>query len=279
MPRSTSRTRREFLQQLSAGAAAVAGLTACSRAADAPAPATAAPVGGRTLGVALVGLGSYSTYQLAPGLKVAQNCRLAGVVTGTPAKAEKWAREYSLPDRSIYNYETMGEIANNPDIDIVYIVTPVGLHAEHAIKAAKTGKHVICEKPMASTVAECDAIIAACRDARVQLSMGYRLHFHPMHRELMRIVRDQEFGAFQKFNGAFGFYMGNKQWRVTKKLGGGGQLTQTAVGKAMAAAKGPLHMVRGRSQIMSEVAPERSRPRARRARAPRACSSSATMCR
>jgi glucose-fructose oxidoreductase len=225
---STPRTRRQFLQQISAGAAAVAGLTACSKAADAPA-ATTTPSGGRKLGVALVGLGSYATNQLAPGLRVAKNCRLAGIVTGTPAKAEKWAKEHSLPARSVYNYETMGQIANNPDIDIIYVVTPVGLHAEHTIKAAKTGKHVICEKPMAISVAECDAMIAACRDANVQLSLGYRLHFHPMHRELMRIVREKEFGAFTKFNGSFGFYMGQKQWRVTKELGGGGPLMDVGV--------------------------------------------------
>jgi glucose-fructose oxidoreductase len=219
-----SRTRREFLRQISASAAVLAGLVSRGRAADAP-----AGPGGRKLGVALVGLGSYATNQLAPGLRIAKNCRLAGIVTGTPAKAEKWKAEHNLPDRSIYNYETMGDLANNPDIDIVYIVTPVGLHAEHAIKAAKAGKHVICEKPMARTVAECDAIIAACREAKVQLSMGYRLHFHPMHRELKRIVREKEFGAFTKFNGGFGFFMGQKQWRATKNLGGGGPLMDVGV--------------------------------------------------
>jgi glucose-fructose oxidoreductase len=222
--RPTPATRRQFLQQLTAGAAALAGLSVRrSRAADAP------PAPGKKLGVALVGLGSYATNQLAPGLQRTKHCRLAGIVTGTPAKAEKWAKDYNLPDRSVYNYDTMGEIANNPDIDIIYVVTPVGLHAEHTIKAAKAGKHVICEKPMAGSVAECDAMIAACRDAGVMLSLGYRLHFHPMHRELMRIAREKEFGAFKKFNGGFGFYMGRKQWRATKKLGGGGPLMDVGV--------------------------------------------------
>ncbi len=225
-PRSTS-SRREFLKQLSAGAAAIAGWSACTRAADRPAATDAS--GNRKLGVALVGLGSYATYQLAPGLERTKNCRLAGVVTGTPAKAESWARKYRLPDRSVYSYDTMGEIANNPDIDIIYIVTPVGLHAEHAIKAAKTGKHVISEKPMATSVAECDAMIAACREAGVKLSLGYRLHFDPMHRELMRIARGKEFGAFRKYDGAFGFFAPRKTWRQTKKLGGGGPLMDVGV--------------------------------------------------
>lgn len=223
-------TRRTFLRQLSTGAAAwVAGsaLGACAKAADAP--VSAPPSGGRKLGVALVGLGSYATNQLAPGLRVAKNCRLAGIVTGTPAKAEKWARQYDLPARSIYNYETMGQIADNPDIDIIYVVTPVGLHAEHTIKAARTGKHVICEKPMAVSVAECDAMIGACREARVKLSLGYRLHFQPMYRELMRLAREKDFGAFTKMNGEFGFYAGTKTWRQTKQLGGGGPLMDVGI--------------------------------------------------
>jgi glucose-fructose oxidoreductase len=80
----------------------------------------------------------------------------------------------------VYGYDTMARLADNPDIDIVYVVTPNGLHAGHCIAAAKAGKHVICEKPMANTVAECDAIIAACRAAGVRLSVGYRLHFDPL---------------------------------------------------------------------------------------------------
>lgn len=224
------RTRRQFLQQLSTGAAAVVGgvaLGACAKAAEAP--ANPALPGGRKLGVALVGLGSYATEQLAPALLQTKNCQLAGVVSGSPEKARRWARQYHLPERSLYNYETMVDIAHNPDIDIVYIVTPVGLHAEHVIRAAQTGKHVISEKPMAGSVAECDAMIAACKAAGVKLSIGYRLHFDPLHVELKRLAQEKTYGPFMRMTGANGFRMGSKVWRATRALAGGGPLMDMGI--------------------------------------------------
>src|SRR5450432_1080559 len=74
------------------------------------------------LGVALVGLGYYSTDLLAPALQQTKNCYLAGIVTGTPSKAVTWKAKYNIPDKNIYNYQTFDTIAANPDIDIIYIV-------------------------------------------------------------------------------------------------------------------------------------------------------------
>jgi glucose-fructose oxidoreductase len=213
-------SRREFLERCTLGSAAL--LTMIGRVSAAEPPA-------RKLGVALVGLGNYSNGQLGPALRQTRHCRLAGVVTGSPAKGAQWARDYGFPEKNIYGYDTMARIADNPDIDIIYVVTPPGLHAEHSIAAAKTGKHVICEKPMANTVAECDAIIAACATAKVRLSIGYRLHFDPYHEELRRLVRTGEFGPFLKMGGGFAFRMGRSQWRADKQLAGGGPLMDLGV--------------------------------------------------
>src|SRR6187431_2973406 len=131
------------------------------------------------LGIALVGLGGYAGGQLAPALLQTRNCYLAGIVTGTPSKIPVWKEKYNIPDKNIYNYETFDSIKDNPDIDIVYVVLPNSMHAEYTIRAAKAGKDVICEKPMAISVAECDAMIAACKKANKSLSIGYRLHFDP----------------------------------------------------------------------------------------------------
>jgi glucose-fructose oxidoreductase len=217
-PSSPFLSRRRFLGQLSVGA-----LAATLR------PRLLAAEGTKKLGVALVGLGGYSSGQLGPALKLTQHCRLAGVVTGSADKGRRWAGEYGFPESSIYSYDTMGRLADNPEIDIVYVVTPNGLHAEHAIAAARAGKHVICEKPLANTVAECDAILAACQKAGVKLSMGYRLHFDPFHEELRRLVRTGEFGPFLKMDGGFAFRMGKPQWRAEKKLAGGGPLMDVGV--------------------------------------------------
>ena len=184
---------------------------------------------GRKLGVALAGLGSYSRGQLGPALKLTRDCRLAGVVTGSPEKGREWAGEYGFPEAHVYGYEAMAGMAENPDIDIVYIVTPNALHAEHAIAAAKAGKHVICEKPMAATVAECDAILAACEEAGVKLGMGYRLHYEPCHIELKRLAQTREFGPFTRMDGGFSFILNGLQWRIEHALSGGGPLMDVGV--------------------------------------------------
>ncbi|MES2277389.1 MAG: Gfo/Idh/MocA family oxidoreductase [Bacteroidota bacterium] len=217
----------------------------------------------RPLGIALVGLGKYSTGQLGPALKQTQYCKLKGVVTDNKAKGLQWATDYGFPEKNIYNYDTMSQLADNPDIDIVYVVTPNGLHAQHAIAAAKAGKHVICEKPMANTVAECDAIIKACNDAKVKLSVGYRLHFDPYHQELMRLAKDKDFGTFMKMKGDRGFIMNSKVWRADKKLAGGGPMMDLGVyiihGACMAAnGAGPISVTaseipKTRPDIFSDV--------------------------
>src|SRR5688572_18671575 len=124
------------------------------------------------LGVALVGLGYYSTDLLAPALQETKNCYLAGIVTGTPAKEEIWKKKYNIPDKNIYNYSNFDQIANNPDIDVVYVVLPPSMHKEYVVRAAKAGKHVWCEKPMAISVEECEAMIAACKQNKRSLAIG-----------------------------------------------------------------------------------------------------------
>lgn len=185
---------------------------------------------GRKLGVALVGLGKYSTGQLAPALQQTQLCQLAGIVTGTPSKATQWKQQYRLPEANIYDYNTFDRIADNPAIDIVYVVLPVGLHAEYVERAARAGKHVICEKPMAATADECRRMIAAMQKAGKKLSIGYRLHFEPHHREMMRLGQRQVLGPVQKLAADNGFrFTNDTPWRVDKELAGGGPLLDMGI--------------------------------------------------
>ena len=216
-------TRRSFLKTTALAAASapfIGALTSCARAAGPE----------RKLGFALAGLGSLSTYQLAPALQKTQFCRLAGIVTGTPAKAERWKAQYHIPDRSIYNYDDMEKMADNPDIDVVYVVTPNALHAEHTIKAAKAGKHVLCEKPMEVSVEKCRQMIDACKSANRLLAVGYRLHFEPANLECVRLAREKVFGGLKIINAGFGFRIGDPaQWRLKKDLAGGGCLMDVGV--------------------------------------------------
>jgi glucose-fructose oxidoreductase len=230
---NTPVSRRTFLHHVSLAGSAVAFARPLSTLA-------AATGGERKLGVALLGLGSYSTYQLAPALEHTRYCRLAGVVTGTPEKGRHWQKRHNLNPGSVYSYETMDRLADNPDIDIVYVVTPPGTHRDFVVRAAKTGKHIICEKPMANSVAECDEMIAACRAAGRKLSIGYRLQFEPHYNEMERLARDPSFGPFTRMRGANGFRLSGRIWRIDKQLAGGGPLMDMGIYVIQAACRAAL---------------------------------------
>lgn len=177
---------------------------------------------GRKLGVALVGLGYYSTDLLAPALQLTQHCELRGIVTGSPEKVPRWQQRYNISDKNIYNYDTMDEISDNDDIDVIYIVLPTGMHSEYAIKAANTGKHVWCEKPMARTVGECQAIIDACNKNGVKLSIGYRMQHEPNTQTIMSYAKALPYGDIQTVKAEAGYYDGrSNHWKQQKSMGGG----------------------------------------------------------
>lgn len=182
----------------------------------------------KKLGVALVGLGTYSSYQLAPALQETSNCYLAGIVTGTPSKIDTWKSRYNIPDANIYNYENFDKIADNKSIDVVYVVLPNSMHHEFVIRAAKAGKHVFCEKPMAVSVKECREMIDACKKAGVRLFIGYRLHSSPYHQAAMKF-RDES-GPIKIVESEFGFQIGDPtQWRLKKSLAGGGAMMDLGI--------------------------------------------------
>ncbi len=177
----------------------------------------------RRLGVALVGLGNYSNTMLGPALKETEHCYLAGIVTGTPTKAEKWSEEYKIPASNIYNYDNYDDIANNDAIDIIYVVLPNSMHAEYSIRALEAGKHVICEKPMAMTAEEARSMIAAANKAQRKLAVGYRLHYDPFHQEAMRLGQSEAFGPINYMECTLGysFTPDVNSWKVKKAMGGG----------------------------------------------------------
>ena len=183
----------------------------------------------KKLGVALVGLGNYATHQLAPALQETSRCYLSGIVTGTPAKAEKWKNQYTIPEKNIYNYENFDRIADNKSIDIVYVVLPNSMHHEYTIRAAKAGKHVFCEKPMAVSVKECEEMIAACKKSGVRLFIGYRLHSEPHHKAAMKF-RTEEGTGVMYVQSEFAFKIGDpNQWRLKKSLAGGGAMMDLGI--------------------------------------------------
>jgi glucose-fructose oxidoreductase len=207
--------RRKFILQSTTGLIGVA-LTAQGF------PNILIPKAKKKLGIALVGLGYYSTDLLAPALQLTEYCQLTGVVTGSPAKAEKWKKQFSLADKNIYNYLDFDTVANNPAIDVIYVVLPPSMHAEYSIRAAKAGKHVWCEKPMAMTAGECQQMIDACNKNKVKLSIGYRMHHEPNTKKIIQFANERTYGNVIEVQAAAGYVEGRtKHWKQIKKMGGG----------------------------------------------------------
>ena len=212
-------TRREFVRL---GALALLAAAGCKSSSAPLPPVPPSRVPGRKLGVALLGLGDYSESQLGPALKRTKHCELRGIVTGSPGKVAKWRSEYGIAERSVYDYTTLPRIADDESIDVVYVVTPTALHAQYSIAAAKAGKHVWCEKPMAMNVGECRAIIDACRDHQVSLSIGYRMHHEPNTQTVMQFASEKPYGPIKRVRAVAGGRSGGEpSWRMDPKMGGG----------------------------------------------------------
>jgi predicted dehydrogenase len=214
--------RRDFV--LAAGSVVAA--TAAS-AIGAPAFAQDA---GRKIGYAIVGLGGYGLGIIIPQFKNCQHSKLVALVSGDEAKARRVAAEYGVPERGIYNYKNYDSIKDNPDIDVVYVCLPVSMHAEYTVRAAQAGKHVLCEKPMAVSSAECEQMIAACKKAGKKLMIGYRCHFETTNLEAVRRARAGDIGKLRYFRSEHGFVQGNpSSWRLKKAMSGGGSLMDIGI--------------------------------------------------
>lgn len=234
-------SRRSFLEKFSISAGATAVATTLPSVFN-PLKANAPIDEGKKLNVALCGLGNYAN-ALAYGLELSQYCQLAGIVTGHPAKAEEWKKKYNIPEKNIYSYQNFDTIINNKNIDLVYLVLPNSMHKEFTVRAAKAGKHVICEKPMATSVRDCDEMIKTCKDAGVQLAIGYRLHYEPTHLEIKRLGQEKIFGQVRMIEAALGYktYDTTKkqdpdfdinnpsEWRLRKAMAGGGPLMDLGI--------------------------------------------------
>jgi len=188
-----------------------------------PAPLPLPP--GQRLGVAVVGLGNLALTQIIPAFGESKYCKLAALVSGSPGKAAEVAAQHGIPTRSVYSNETFDTIRDNPDVHFVYIVLPNSLHTEYTVRGAKAGKHVLCEKPMATSQAECRQMIDACRAAGKKLMIAYRIQYEPNNRYMRQLVQSQQYGPVKVVESVNGQNQGDPdQWRQRKSLAGGGAL-------------------------------------------------------
>jgi len=183
----------------------------------------------RKLGYCIVGLGRISMQHFMPACNMSAKSRVTALVSGHRDKAEKMAAQYNVPAKNIYSYENYNEIADNNDIDAVYIALPNSMHAEYTIRAANADKHVLCEKPMATSVKDSQAMIDACKAAKKKLMIAYRCQYEPMNLRAIQMIRDGQLGTIQAIESANGFNERPGEWRLQKKWAGGGPLMDVGI--------------------------------------------------
>jgi predicted dehydrogenase len=227
----TTESRRQFLRQagLSVAAAALTG----SAAAASLSPNPMQDDNQKKLGFAIVGLGQFATEQMMPSFKECTHARITALVSGSPDKARKLATEYGVDPKNIYDYQNFDSIKDNPAVDVVYIVLPPSMHAEYTIRAAQAGKHVLCEKPMATSPEDCQRMIEACKKAGKKLMIAYRAQFEPFNLNAIERIRKGELGKLRMITSDHGRIVKPEEkadsWRVQKKLAGGGSLMDIGI--------------------------------------------------
>ncbi|MBB3221839.1 Gfo/Idh/MocA family protein [Pseudoduganella umbonata] len=177
------------------------------------------------VGIALVGLGRITVNEMLPALAQCRHAKPVALVTGDRAKGLKIAHQYNIPESAVLDYKDYDRLAQMPDVQGVYLGLPNHMHLEYTVRAARAGKHVLCEKPMANSVAECRQMIDACRKAGRKLMIAYRSQYEPMDRALAGMVREKKLGALKEFVSVNSQNMGDPQhWRLKRALAGGGAL-------------------------------------------------------
>jgi predicted dehydrogenase len=178
---------------------------------------------------AIIGLGRISLQHFMPGCLASKKAQVTALVSGHREKADKYAAQYGVSAKNIYDYRNFDEIASNTEVDAVYVALPNSMHAEYTIRAANAGKHVLCEKPMAVSLRESQAMINACRAAGKKLMIAYRCQYEPTNLRAIAMIRDGKLGKIQAIESANGFNEKMGEWRLNRKLAGGGPLMDVGV--------------------------------------------------
>lgn len=185
------------------------------------------------LGWAVMGLGDFTQQQVLPALARARRSRLAALVSGNPDKARRVAARQGLGEQAIYGYEAIARMADDPDIAVVYVVTPNATHADLTIRALEAGKHVLCEKPMATHAADCRRMIDAARAAGRHLMIAYRVHWEPHNLRAKAMMEAGDLGqvrfASSDHHRPMDLSNPRDEWRAKHALAGGGSLMDIGI--------------------------------------------------
>ena len=183
----------------------------------------------KPVGFAILGIGSYARNQIMPSFAACRNARLVGLISGHQAKLDSFGDQYEVPKKNRYLYEQMEAIRDNPEIEVVYVITPPSTHRDFVIRAAQAGKHVVSEKPMAPTAEDCRRMIDACHKVGKLLQIGYRSQYEAHNLRAIEMCRKGELGKIKSFRSDHGFNIGRGQWRTQRALAGGGSMMDIGI--------------------------------------------------
>jgi predicted dehydrogenase len=221
-------TRRGFLTRVGAGvvAANVSGAFVGRAVAELKVPDPP----GKKLGWAVVGLGNLAINQILPAFSKCDKSKVVALVSGHRDKADKLAARYGVAAKNIYNYENYDSLKDNPEVDVIYVVLPNSMHAEYTVRGLQAGKHVLSEKPMAPTPADCQRMIDAGKKADRKLMVAYRCQYEPHNQEMIKLARSQQFGPTKVIVADAGFPIDDPtQWRLNKAMAGGGSMMDIGI--------------------------------------------------
>lgn len=184
-------------------------------------PTAAGKVRDRTARVrfAVVGLGYFAQAAVLPAFAHARNAKLTALVSDDQEKLGKLARKYGVAHT--YSYDQYQECLASKEVDAVYIALPNDLHKEYAIRAARMGVHVLCEKPMSITERDCEEMIREAREHEIRLMVAYRLHFDPANLKAIEIAKSGKLGEIRFFQSTFAMQVKDDNIRIRPERGGG----------------------------------------------------------
>jgi predicted dehydrogenase len=185
----------------------------------------------KRVGYAIVGLGNISQRAVLPAFRNSKKAKLVAVVSGDLKKARRLAGRFGASDA--YTYDDYDRCLKNPGVDAVFIATDNGSHARYTVRAAKAGRHVLCEKPMATSAVECRRMIQVCRENKVRLMIAYRKYFEPSNLALKKLISSGKLGKLKLIHSAFTFFLpptkSGQDWHLDPVAAGGGSLVDVGV--------------------------------------------------
>ena len=184
----------------------------------------------KRVGYAVVGLGHIAQRAILPAFRSSKKAKLVALVSGDEKKAKRLGAKFGAP--GAYTYADYDRCLSRPEVEAVFIATPNGAHAPYAIRAAAAGKHVLCEKPLANTVEECQRMVEAAENHHVRLMVAYRKYFEPASRALKKLVANGKLGRLKIIHSAFTIYLPPDRapgWHYDQELAGGGSLVDVGI--------------------------------------------------